>query len=65
MQFSSVSRQTIQLDKGAIIWSRSSQDGNKQFQVAFCWYFEYWTPGEMYFQIDVDNFFSISTPLSN
>ena len=44
-RFSSISRKTIQLDKKrcylAEIWSRSSLDGNKQFQVAFCWYMEY------------------------
>ena len=45
MQFSSILRKTIQLDQKwcnlAEIWSRSSQDGNKQFQVAFCWYLQY------------------------
>ena len=47
MQFSSILRKTIQLDQKwcylAEIWSRSSQDGNKQFQVAFFLYFEYFS----------------------
>ena len=32
----------------AEIWSRSSQDGNKQFQVAFCWYLEYFLKYEIF-----------------
>ena len=47
MQFSSILCKTIQLYQKwcylAEIWSRSSQDGNKQFQVAFIWYFEYFS----------------------
>ena len=47
MQFSSILRKTYQLDQKlcnlAEIWSRSSEYGNKQFQVAFFLYFEYFS----------------------
>jgi len=45
MQFSSISCKTIQLDQKwcylAEIWSKSSEYGGKQFQVAFFLYFKY------------------------